>query len=97
MEYIFVKWCLTLEDNTDRFPGNAGTGLHSALRQIPKQRKSHSHRGGSLKLRKWHVSTTCVILYDIATDDGFPTIKSVRNIRDILRLALLSGFYNTSN
>jgi hypothetical protein len=46
---------LTLEDGIDRFPEMSVKDYHSALRQIPKQRKSHLRRGGSLKLHKWLV------------------------------------------
>jgi hypothetical protein len=78
-------------------PETSVQDYHSALRQTPKQRKSHLHRGESLKLRKWHVSNACVVLYHIPTVDVFRAIKSVRNIRDtLLRLALLGGLYNAS-
>jgi len=46
------KNCLIVEDVTDRLSRNVGTELHSTLRDMPKERRSHLHRRGGLKSRR---------------------------------------------
>ena len=47
----FLLDCLTLEDGTDRLSRNFVKKCFSKLRKIPEERRSHLHRGGSLKSR----------------------------------------------
>jgi hypothetical protein len=42
---------MTLEDGTDTFPETSAKNYHSTLRNTPEERRSHKHRGGSLKPR----------------------------------------------
>jgi hypothetical protein len=44
-----LLYCLTLEDGTDNLSRNVGKNYHSALRNIPEERRSHLRRGGGLK------------------------------------------------
>jgi hypothetical protein len=46
---VQVENCLTLEDGTDRFFRNLD--YESTLRNIPEERRSDVHRGGSLRSR----------------------------------------------
>jgi hypothetical protein len=47
---IFLLDCLTAEYGTARLSRNVGN-YHSTLRNIPEERRSNLHRGGSLKSR----------------------------------------------
>jgi hypothetical protein len=51
VQQSFFLGCLTLEDGTDRFVETSVTNCRSTLRNIPEERRSHWHRGGSLKSR----------------------------------------------
>ena len=42
-------------DGTISFPETRLRNCHSALREIPKERKSHLHGGESLKSRNWNI------------------------------------------
>ena len=47
----FFLDCLTPEDGTDRSSRNVSKNYLSTLRNVPEERASHFHRGGSLRSR----------------------------------------------
>jgi hypothetical protein len=47
------KKTLILQDETDRLPETLVTYYQSTLRNMPEERRSHLHHGGSLKSRNY--------------------------------------------
>jgi hypothetical protein len=46
-----LRWSLPLKKGTIRCPETSGTNYQSTLRNIPEERRSHSHCGRSLQSR----------------------------------------------
>ena len=53
---MLVQGCLTFEGGADIFLETLGKRYPSTLRNIPKERRPHLHRGGSLKSRMFSAS-----------------------------------------
>jgi hypothetical protein len=45
----FLLGFLTRENGTDTLPQKSVNNYHTTARNIPEERRSHQHRGGSLK------------------------------------------------
>jgi hypothetical protein len=67
----WVKLDISLTMESNGYPETSVTNYHSTLRNIPEERRSHLHRGGSLKSQYSRLVCVCVRMCTIAQQLGY--------------------------